>query len=94
VYPVICTVTGRPCPIGVDGELGDLPPGGLTAYVSSWITLSILLFPILASQGIDLVMRIAFGVVQGLVSGMAMAFLSEFTRSYPGDSFVSGQPAR
>ena len=36
-------------------------------------------------------MTIAFDVMQGVVSGMALAFLSEFTRSYPGDSFFAAQ---
>jgi hypothetical protein len=29
--------------------------------------------------------------MQGVVSGMALAFLSEFTRSYPCDSFFAAQ---
>jgi hypothetical protein len=127
----------------------------LLAYIASWVALSILLFPIMAPQGIEklgafstfrsippavgaificawlhrkeadwnhfanyllitsvsigaiagfaslllsggvddvgAVMTIGFDVVQGVVSGMALAFLSEFTRSYPGDSFFAAQ---
>jgi hypothetical protein len=127
----------------------------LGAYLASWITLSVLLFPIMAPQGMEklgafstfgsippavgtvficawlntkeadwhhftnyliitsisigatagfaslllsggvdgvgAVMPIAFDAMQGLVSGMAIAFLSEFTRSYPGDSFFTAQ---
>jgi len=127
----------------------------LGAYIASWVALSILLFPIMAPQGMEKlgafstfrsippavgtvficawlnrkeanwdhftnyliitsisigatagfaslllsggvdgvgeVMTIAFDAMQGLVSGMAIAFLSEFTRSYPGDSFFTVQ---
>jgi hypothetical protein len=37
------------------------------------------------------VMTTAFDAMQGVVSGMALAFLSELTRSYPGDWFFPAQ---
>ena len=49
---------------------------------------------LLLSGGVDdlgAVMTIAFDAMQGGVSGLALAFLSEFTRSYPGDSFFAAQ---
>jgi hypothetical protein len=52
---------------------------------------------LLLSGGVDdlgAVMTIAFDVTQGVVSGMALAFLSEFTRSYPGDSFFFAAQAQ
>ena len=56
--------------------------GALTYAVASFVA---------GVDDVSAVITIAFDVIQGVVSGMALAFLSEFTRSYPGDSFFAAQ---